>query len=73
MTLNQKIDNYNMPNVSVTHIIEYVKNSLNLTITDAHRKNMLKEITAFDLSRGEFYGDFVHPSIVEYLETPIKD
>mgnify|MGYP000014352607 FL=1 len=68
-----KIDNYNMPNVSVTHIIEYVKNSLALTITDAHRKNMLKEITAFDLSRGEFYGDFVHPSIVEYLETPIKD
>lgn len=68
-----RIESRNIDKVEVGQIVEYIKENMDTEITDQNRLQMLKEVTAFDLSRGQFYGDFVHPSIVEYLETPIKD
>ena len=58
--------------VDVDNIIKHVKAELDKKVTDNDRKNMLKEITAFDKSRNQSYRDFLHPSIIEYLETPIE-
>jgi len=58
--------------VDVDNIIKHVEAELDKKIIDNDRKNMLKEITAFDKSRNQNYRDFLHPSIIEYLETPIE-
>jgi hypothetical protein len=56
----------------VDNIIKHVEVELDRKISDQDRRNMLKEITAFDKSRNQSYKDFLHPSIIEYLETPIE-
>lgn len=58
--------------VDVDNIIKHVEVELDKKVTDRDRRNMLKEITAFDKSRDQSYRDFLHPSIIEYLETPIE-
>ena len=68
-----KIQNDGLPNVEVEHIIQFVKESLDDRITDDHRLRMLKEISIFDQSRNQDYHDYLHPSIIEFLDTPIKD
>jgi MoaA/NifB/PqqE/SkfB family radical SAM enzyme len=39
--------------------------------TEQDRLNMLREITVFDKSRNQQYNNYLHPEIVEFLETPI--
>lgn len=52
--------------------ISFLEANLDLEITEQHRLNMLKEIKVFDMSRNQCYNDYIHPDIIEFLETPIK-
>jgi len=58
--------------INIKNAIAFLKQWEDYEPTDLDRKNMLREITAFDKSRNQCYNDYLHPSIVEYLETPIK-
>jgi hypothetical protein len=56
---------------NIDNIIAFLNQHLELEITEQHRVNMLREITAFDKSRDQCYNDYLHPSIIEFLETPL--
>jgi hypothetical protein len=58
-------------NCNTDNIIAFLNQHLELEITEQHRVNMLREITAFDKSRDQCYNDYLHPSIIEFLETPL--
>lgn len=58
-------------NCNIDNIIAFLTQHLELEITEQHRVNMLREITAFDKSRDQCYNDYLHPSIIEFLETPL--
>jgi len=57
---------------NMTSGISFLEANLDLEITEQHRLNMLKEIKVFDMSRNQCYNDYIHPDIIEFLETPIK-
>ena len=59
-------------NTNMTSGISFLEANLDLEITEQHRLNMLKEIKVFDMSRNQCYNDYIHPDIIEFLETPIK-
>jgi hypothetical protein len=44
---------------------------LDYTPTEQDRLDMLREITLFDKSRNQCYNDYLHPDIIEFLETPL--
>lgn len=48
----------------------FLQKHLDYEPTEQDRQNMLREITAFDKSRNQCYNDYLHPRIVEFLETP---
>ena len=52
-------------------VINFLKLHQNYEPTDQDRINMLREITIFDKSRDQCYNDYLHPSIIEFLETPL--
>jgi len=52
----------------IKHIIQYLKNNLNLEITSEDRKNMLREIVIFDQVRNQNYRDYLDPRICNFLE-----
>ena len=56
---------------NIDNIIAFLTENLELEITEQHRINMLREITAFDKSRDQCYNDYLHPSIIEFLENPL--
>lgn len=51
--------------------IDYLQSCLDYQPSDQDRKNMLREITVFDQSRGQHYKDYLDPRIIKYLETPL--
>jgi len=63
----EKYDNF-----SVLQCIDFFKHNLDYPVTDTDRKNMLREIKAFDKSRNQDYHDYLHKDIIKYLETPIE-
>ena len=65
-------DNNDYYYTNMTSGISFLEASLHLEITEQHRLNMLKEIKVFDMSRNQCYNDYIHPDIIEFLETPIK-
>ena len=67
--MNQRLDLDFSCNID--NIIAFLTQHLELEITEQHRVNMLREITAFDKSRDQCYNDYLHPSIIEFLETPL--
>ena len=56
--------------VNTQNIITFLQHHLEMTVTEQHRLNMLKEVTAFDKSRNQTYNDYLHADIIEFLETP---
>jgi hypothetical protein len=56
---------------NIDNIIAFLNQYLELEITEQHRVNMLREITAFDKSRDQTYNDYLHADIIEFLETPL--
>ncbi len=56
---------------NIDNIISFLKQYLQLEITEQHRVNMLREVTAFDKSRDQCYNDYLHPSIIKFLEAPL--
>jgi len=56
--------------VNTQNIITFLQQHLEMTVTEQHRLNMLKEVTAFDKSRNQTYNDYLHADIIEFLETP---
>ena len=56
---------------NIDNTIAFLTENLELEITEQHRINMLREITAFDKSRDQCYNDYLHPSIIEFLENPL--
>jgi hypothetical protein len=56
---------------NINNIIAFLKQHLDLKITEKHRVNMLREITAFDRSRDQNFKDYLHPSIINFLEEPL--
>ena len=65
-------DNNDYYHTNMTSGISFLEANLDLEITEQHRLNMLKEIKVFDMSRNQCYNDYIHPDIIEFLETPIK-
>ena len=65
-------DNNDYYHTNMTSGVSFLEANLNLEITEQHRLNMLKEIKVFDMSRNQCYNDYIHPDIIEFLETPIK-
>lgn len=65
-------DNSDYYHTNMTSGISFLEANLDLEITEQHRSNMLKEIKVFDMSRNQCYNDYIHPDIIEFLETPIK-
>ena len=65
-------DNNDYYHTNMTSGISFLETNLDLEITEQHRLNMLKEIKVFDMSRNQCYNDYIHPDIIEFLETPIK-
>lgn len=63
-----RIKEDNLPKVEVDHIINYIKDNMHLDTTK-HKKQMIKEITIFDKSRNQNYKDYMHPSVINYLES----
>lgn len=55
--------------VYVDNIIKYLEQHVDYKPTKQDKKNMIKEITIFDLSRNQLYKDYLHPSVTEYLDT----
>lgn len=51
--------------------LDFLKQHIDYQPTEQDRLNMLKEITVFDKSRNQSYNNYLHPSIVEFLETPL--
>lgn len=56
--------------VNIENIIAFLQQHLEMTVTEQHRQNMLREVTAFDKSRNQSYTDYLHADIIEFLETP---
>ncbi len=56
--------------VNIDNIIAFLQQHLEIDVTEQHRLNMLKEVTAFDKSRNQTYNDYLHADIIEFLETP---
>lgn len=58
--------------VQLDSAISFLNKHVDLEPTEEDRLNMLKEIKAFDMSRNQCYNDFIHPDVIEFLETPIE-
>lgn len=59
---------------AIQHIIDFLQAKVDYTtVTENDRKNMLREITLFDQSRGQSYKDYLDQRIINYLENPIED
>jgi len=72
ITYLEQIHTDNRTNIKTTvlPIIQYLEHFMDFPVTDVHKHNMLREITAFDKSRNQNYKDYLHSSLVDYLEEP---
>jgi MoaA/NifB/PqqE/SkfB family radical SAM enzyme len=52
--------------------IQWLQQTMDIEITDAHRESMRREIKVFDLSRKQDYHDYLHPDVIEYIDNPYK-
>ena len=57
--------------VNIQNIIAFLQQHLEIDVTEQHRQNMIREVTAFDKSRNQSYTDYLHADIIEFLETPL--
>jgi hypothetical protein len=67
----QHIDIYRNIGVQLYTVIDFLKLHQDYTPTEQDRLDMLREITLFDKSRNQCYNDYLHPDIIEFLETPL--
>lgn len=65
---NKLGDDY--PNIAVfmDTAINFLNEWKDYEPTEQDRQNMLREITAFDLSRNQNYRDFLHTDVIQFLE-----
>lgn len=56
--------------VQIDTAVNFLKEWCDYEPTEQDRLNMLREVTVFDMSRNQSYRDYLHPDIIEYLETP---
>lgn len=54
--------------VRINNAIGFLQKHVDYEPTLQDRKNMLKEIQVFDLSRNQSYRDYLHPDIIDFLE-----
>ena len=67
----QHIDIHRNISVQLYTVIDFLKLHQDYTPTEQDRLDMLREITLFDKSRNQCYNDYLHPDIIEFLETPL--
>lgn len=70
--IRDKYNEHMYYNTNMTSAINILEQNLDLEITEQHRLDMLREIKVFDMSRDQCYNEYIHPDIIEFLETPIK-
>lgn len=56
--------------VQINQSLDFLRDWQDYEPSEQDRLNMLKEITVFDKSRDQHYNNYLHPEVVEFLETP---